>query len=145
MSTLSTSPSTSATTRTAWVGVAAAVCGSALTYYGAYGDPHAKSSQESAVPFLVGVSCLVAALAFGFVVPRMSRDGASRAWGIGTGVGALVLTPVAFWSGVPLVLGAAAVLGGSRARSRATVVLGAVAVVASIAMTVLGNTILSSS
>jgi hypothetical protein len=127
------------------VGIAAAVCGSALVYYGAYGDPHAKSNQESAVPFLIGVCCLVAALAFALLVPRMSRAGAARVWTIGTGVLAVVLTPIAFWSGVPLVLGTAAVFGGSRARSRATVVLGAVAVVGSLAMAVLGNTVLSSS
>ena len=145
MSTVTTSSATSASARSAWVGVAAAVCGSALVYYGAYGDPHAKSNQKSAVPFLIGVSCLVAALVFTLVVPRMSRVGAPRIWTIGTGVVAVVLTPVAFWSGVPLVLGTAAVFGGSRAGSRATVVLGAIAIVGSLAMTVLGNTILSGS
>ena len=140
-----TSPATTTSTgRTVWVGVAAAVCGSALAYYGAYGDPHPKANQEAAVPFLVGVSCVAAALAFALVVPRIRRSGSSRAWGIATGVLAVVLTPVAFWSGVPLVLGAAAVYGG-RGRSPATVVLGAVAIAVSLAMTVLGNTVLQSS
>lgn len=140
-----TASTTSTSARTAWVGIAAAAGGSALAFYGAYGDPHTKANQEAAVPFLAGVSCLVAALAFAVVVPRMARAGASRAWSIGTGVVALVLTPIAFWSGVPLVLGAAAVLGGSRARSKATVALGALAIIGSLAMTVLGNTVLSGS
>ncbi len=145
MSAVTTSSATTATGRTAWVGIAAAVGGSALAYYSAYGDAHAQARQESAVPFLVGACVAVAVLAFTLLVPRMSRVGASRFWTIGTGIVALVLTPIAFWSGVPLVLGAAAVLGGSRARSKATVALGSIAVIASVAMAVLGNTVLSSS
>lgn len=144
MSAVTTSPVTKPSARTAWVGIAAAACGSALAYYGAYGDPHAKAQQESAVPFLVALTVVVATLAF-TLVPRMSRAGAARGWTMGTGIVALVLTPVAFWSGVPLVLGAAGVLGGRRAGSRTTVVLGALAIVASIAMAVLGNTVLSNS
>lgn len=145
MSAVTTSSAPSAPGHTAWVGVAAAVGGSALAAYSAYGDPHTKSNQESAVPFLVGLSLLVAVLTFALVVPRMARVGASRFWTMGTAVLALALTPVAFWSGVPLVLGVASGLGGRRASSRATVVLGAVSIVGSVAMAVLGNTVLSSS
>jgi hypothetical protein len=145
MSTITSSSTAGASGRTAWVGIAAAVGGSALAYYGAYGDPHAKSSQESAVPFLIGLSCVVAGLAFTLVVPRMSRVGAPRIWPLGTGIVAVLLMPVAFWSGVPLVLGAAAVFGGQRARSKATVALGVLAVLGSLAMAILGNTVLSSS
>src|ERR1700754_1940341 len=98
MSALTTSSATNAPARTAWVGIAAAVAASALAYYSAYGDSNAKSNQEAAVPFLIGASCLVAALIFALVVPRMSREGASRVLTIGTGIVAVVLTPVAFWS-----------------------------------------------
>lgn len=134
-----------ASARTAWTGIAAAVAGAALATYGAYGDPHPKSNQEHAVPFLAGACVVVAALAFGLLVSRLSRPGASPAWRIGTGVVAVVLTPIVFWSGVPLVLGAAAALGGRRARSTAAVALGVIAIVASVLMAVLGNTVLSSS
>lgn len=145
MSAVTTSPSTRASSRTTWVGIAAAVCGSALAYYSAYGDPHARAQQESAVPILIGFTVVVAGLTFALVVPRMAREGASRVWTIGTGIVALVLTPVAFWSGVPLVLGAAALFGGRRAGSTSTVVLGSLAIVGSLAMAVLGNTVLSTS
>jgi hypothetical protein len=97
----------------------AGITAAALATYGAYGDPHAKSSQESAVPSLAGASCVVAALAFGLLVPRVTRPAVSRAGGIGTGIGAVVLTPIAFWSDVPLVLDAAAVVGGRRGRAGA--------------------------
>ena len=62
-----------------------------------------------------------------------------------TGAVAAVLTPIVFWSGVPLVIGVAAVIAGRRTSSKAAVVLGAIAVALSVVMAVLGNTVMSSS
>ena len=141
------------------IGVAVAIAASGLTVYAAYGDSHAGSSQRSAVPVLVGIVLVVAAAVFGLLVPRLLnaiRNVSPRAARGATvcGVAAFV-SMVAFWSGVPLVLGAAAALLGADGRravrasgmaSRpytATLILGVIAVVGSVAMTVLGNTVLA--
>jgi hypothetical protein len=138
----------------ALMGTAAAVVAAAIAVYGAYGDPHPKSSQESGVPFLVIVDLAVAALLFGLVVPRALRSGSVR-WGLVPSILALVGV-LAFWSGVPFVVGAAGALIAAQGRQRArdngaragghtaALVLGAVAMAAGVAFTVLGNTVLAS-
>jgi hypothetical protein len=141
MSTITLSPGRS-TTLTA---IGTCIASAALVTYAAYGDPHPENGQESAVPILIAISCVAAAIAFGLLVPRMLDTLAGRRWALGTGVVAAIATPVAFWAGVPLALGVAAVVGGRRAGSRAAVVLGAIAVVGSVLMTVVGNTILTQS
>ena len=71
-------PSTRTSTRTIMAGVGTAAAGIALAVYSAYGDPHAASkSQTSAVPFLIVAVCVVAALIFGLLLPRITRVGAS--------------------------------------------------------------------
>jgi hypothetical protein len=141
------------------IGVAVAIAASGLAGYAAYGDPHANSSQRSAVPVLVGIAIVVSAAFFGLLVPRLVnaiRAASPRAARGATvcGVAALVST-VAFWSGVPLVLGVAAALLGADGRQvaraggmasrpyTAALILGVIAVVGSVAITVLGNTVLA--
>lgn len=141
-------------------GVAAAAAGAALAVYGAYGDPHPEASQESVVPFLVAAVVLVSVIVFGLLVPRAlraAREGNARAawWGLTASVTALVLAPVAFWSGIPLVVGAAGLFLGADGRRwasargapakgyTAALVIGLIVVAGSIAWTVLGNTVLS--
>lgn len=133
-------------------GIAAAVVGVALVIYGAYGDPHTKSSQTSAVPFLSVVVVVAAALVFGLVVPRGLRAERASRWALVPGIVSIVLFPLGFWSGVPLVLGGAAALLGSQPKDRsgdrvstAAVVLGGIVVLGSLVVTILGNTIWSSS
>jgi len=140
MSTLVTTP-----TRSTAVAIGTTVAAAALVAYSAYGDPHPEGNQESAVPFLIVVSCVVAGAAFGWALPRMTRGSRASRWALATGIVAVVLTPVAFWSGVPLVLGAVATVGGRRGGSRAALVLGVVAAVGSVLMAVVGNTILTKS
>lgn len=137
----------------ALAGAAAAVVAAGVAIYGAYGDPHSQASQESAVPFLVIVDVVVTALLFGLLVPRALRSGSVR-WGLITSIVSVVAL-AAFWSGVPIAVGAAGALIGAQGRQRArdngtragghtaALVLGAVAVVATVAWTVLGNTVLS--
>lgn len=128
-----------------------------LAVYAAYGDPHPKTSQEDGVPFLIALSAVVGAAVFGLLVPRALRavgaasPGAPR-WALGHGIAAVVLL-TAFWSGLPLVVGPAAVILGMEGRRppargarrggaySASLMLGVVAVVASIAITVVGNTL----
>ena len=106
-------------------GLAALVLACALTVLGAYGDPHPKASQEQAVPFICGVLVVVAAGVFGLLVPAGLRRAAASpgAWSGGAlalGVAALVAVPVAFWRGLPLLLGPAGVLLGGAGRQAAT-------------------------
>ena len=118
-----------------------------------------RANQESGVPFLVAIDVVAAALVFGLLVPRLLRaivDGSPRAarGAVLCGVAALV-SMVAFWSGAPLVLGGAAALLGTKGRRQAggrgmgsraytaTLILGVIALVGSVAITVLGNTVLA--
>jgi hypothetical protein len=141
-------------------GVAAALAGAAFAYYGAYGDPHPKASQQAGVPSLVVGVVVVSAIVFGLLVPaglRAIRDGRASAarWGLAHSIVALLLTPVAFWSGVPLAVGVAGALlgaGGRRQAQRdgtppkahtAALVISLVAVIGGLAMGVLGNTVMA--
>src|SRR4051812_26817865 len=69
--------------------VGAAAAAAAIVSYGAYGDPHADSSQKSAVPILIGVAVVITAIVFGLLVPRALRaveSGTPSAvcWSLGT-------------------------------------------------------------
>lgn len=160
MSTLSQAgPQRQASSRTvaAGIGLIAFALASALIWYGAYGDPHPQKNQEDAVPSLVLIAFVVAALVFGALVPLARRAVlASRpragAWCLGLAVPA-VLALVAWWSGIPLVLGAAGAWlaregralaqaeGASSRRFTVALVLSGVAVVLPVAYTVVANTV----
>jgi hypothetical protein len=139
MSTMTLSPGRSTLTA-----IGTCVASAALITFAAYGDPHAENGQEAAVPFLIAISCVTVAIAFALLVPRMVDSVSGRRWALGVGLAAIA-TPIVFWSGAPLALGVAAAVGGRTAGSRAAVVLGVIAVAASVAMTVLGNTVLTKS
>lgn len=144
------------------VGIGAFVAAAALAVYAAYGDPHPKANQKSGVPALVVAGAIVAAIVFGALVPRALRAireerARSARWALGHSIVALVLTPLAFWSGLPIILGAAGLwLGrrtaeqregaGSPTRPATTaVVIGTLAIGLTMLLTVLGNTVLSRS
>jgi hypothetical protein len=116
--------------------------------YGAYGDPNPKSGQKDVVPFLVGLAAAVTIALFAAVVPLASRVGSRSArWALGLSI-AGVAALAAFWSGIPILLGVAAILVAKQARdqsgpARAAFVLGCIAVAATISVTILGNTIFS--
>ena len=131
--------------RSTLAAIGTCVGSAALVTFAASGDPHPEQGQEAAVPFLIALSCVTAAIAFGLLVPRMVGTVVGRRWALGAGVVAALATPVAFWAGAPLALGVAAVLGGRTAGSRAAVVLGVIAVAGCVVVTVLGNTILTKS
>jgi hypothetical protein len=84
--------------------VAVALLGSALS--GLFAD-----SRGEAVGEVVFIPLLTAAI-FGLVVARGLRHTAAGGRGIAMGVIGLLAVPVAFWSGLPLVLGTAATLLG---------------------------------
>ena len=84
---------------------------SALAWYAAYGDQHPKQDQKDAVPSIIVMAAIAAVVVFGVLVPmalRSVRERRDRAttWALALGVAAF-LTIVAFWSGIPLIVGAA--------------------------------------
>lgn len=106
-------------------GLGALVLACALAVLGAYGDPHPKANQEQSVPFICGVLVVLAVGIFGFLVPAGLRGAQRHAGGwsggaLALGVLAVLCVPVAFWSGLPLLLGTAGVLVGAAARRAAT-------------------------
>lgn len=91
----------------------------------------------------VGVGLvLVGGLVYFLALPRARRTRSEGAWSLGLGIPAALLTAPAFWSGLPLVLGVAAVLLGNEGRlaergsgkAIAGLVLGALAVVGYLAI-----------
>ena len=83
----------------------------------------------------VGVSALLAAVLFGRVLPN-TADPARTAW-ILAALG-LAIGVVAFWSGLPFVLGMGAVYSGGRAGRNAPVALGALVIVLASVACVIG-------
>lgn len=142
------------------VGLAAFAGAALLAYYSAYGDPHPKADQRNGVPLLIVAALVVAAIVFLVLVPRGLRAireerATSARWGLVHSIVALVLTPIGFWSGIPLVVAAAGIWLGSRTREQraaagsptrvatAAIVVGIVAVAGAVLLSVLGNTVLS--
>jgi hypothetical protein len=122
------------------IGVAAA----ALTAAALAAANFIGTSENGGVPeyaVTLGASLLLAVALFGWVIPRSDRPAR-----VGLIVGVLaILSLAAFWSGLPYVLGPAAialgVLGRARAESRMAgtiaIVLGALATIAGLAAIVL--------
>jgi hypothetical protein len=130
-------------------GVASAAVALAVVVVGVYGDPgHVDAEQEASLPFLVAIVLATTAIVFGLLAPLALNSRANTArWALGFSLAGL-LSVVAFWSGLPVVLGAAGVLVGSTARQSSAgstltwmVRLGALAAVADIVMIVLSVTL----
>jgi len=139
----------------AGLGVVVAAAASGLIAYAAYGDPTAPQHQKDAVPSIIIIAVVVAVAVFGALVPKAlaALDGTGERkhlWALVPAIVALVTT-VAFWSGVPLILGVAAGLLGFAGRREAldqgaatraytaTIVLAGIAAVGSVAVTLIGN------
>jgi uncharacterized membrane protein YhaH (DUF805 family) len=139
------------TRRPQFLAAAATIIGAAVTaVYGAYGDPHPSAEQEHTVPVVIGAAVVIALLVFGLLVPWAARTGKRAAgWGLGLAIVAVILIPATFWSGVPLIAAAAAVLGvagrrlGGGGLARAAIVVAVIAMIGSTALVVLGNTVLA--
>jgi hypothetical protein len=125
------------------------------TIYGAYGDPSAPDNQRDSVPFILAIAAVVCAVVFGVLVPRALRAVESASPSAGRWAAGFTITAIlglaVFWSGAPIILGAAAALTGWMARRRPmsgrvfglAVGLGLFALGATVVWTVLSNTILS--
>ncbi|QZY29667.1 hypothetical protein [Nocardioides coralli] len=112
MTTLTRTPSTTITTGTV-AGIGAATCAVALTLTTLFAHDWAEVATVAPVIVVAG------AIVYGLVVPRaLRRDSQGGAALVLAVLAALVVVP-AFWSGLPLVLGVAAmVLGNAGRRSR---------------------------
>ena len=87
-------------------------------------------------PYVIclGVVVVLAALLFGRVLPSAS-DHARAAWILAA---LALVTTVAFWSGLPFVLGMGAVYSGGRAGRTAPVAVGTIAIVLAFVACVVG-------
>jgi hypothetical protein len=130
-------------------GVASAAVALAIVVIGVYGDPgHVDADQESSLPFLIAVGLAATAVVFGLLVPRALNSRANTArWALGFSLAGL-LSVLAFWSGLAVILGGAGILVGSAARQSSAgststwaVRLGALAAGADMAMIVLSVTL----
>ena len=98
------------------------------------GAADGENGSASDFAFMMGLSAVVAAVLFLVVLPRTRTDGPAKVW---LGVLSLLAFP-AFWSGLPMVFGVAAIAAARRAGSVAWAVVGGLAVVASLAVCVVG-------
>ncbi len=130
-----------------WVHAAAWIAGALavslfVIIYGAYGAPQAPQSQKDAVPFLAIVATAGAFVLFGIVTRFALRSPHSERWALGAAVLSVASLPV-FWSGAPILFGAAAAVTGKTARpsrmAAAAVIIGCLAGIAAVLVTIVGN------
>jgi hypothetical protein len=109
----------SRTNSPAW-GVVAFLASAALGVTSVYGatDAADQKSQEHALPFIIGFMAVVSAAVYGLLVPRGTRGAGKAGLALGLAVPAL-LTLVFYWSGLPIILGLAAVAIAVAARTSA--------------------------
>lgn len=134
--TATTTTTSQPSTRDIPVAEAALGVGAALTGLGFANFMTTEGENGSLSDFLVMApfALVVAAVLFLWVLPRTRPDGPAR---IVLGVLSL-LSFVAFWSGIPMVLGAAAIAAARRAGSVAWAVVGGLALAASFVVCVIG-------
>ena len=100
------------------IAVAATAGAMALNALGVWGDGTSGKDPEVGAFFVIaGVIVVAAAVVFGLVVPRLAGRPKAAGVGLGLSIAALVLT-LAFWSGLPPILGAGGILLGQAARAR---------------------------
>jgi hypothetical protein len=95
-------------------GAGVALLTAAYDVYGVYGGTvTTPQNQKDGLPFVIAIALVLTALVFGLLVPAGLRSvdshsaGAAK-WMLGLGIAAFV-SLVAFWSGAPIILGAAAI------------------------------------
>jgi hypothetical protein len=136
-------------------GTPAVLAAAALSIFSVYGDGTLsgaqQANQEAALPWIIVVTVIVAALLFGLAVPRLLRSRRMSGWSLALGAAGILVLP-AYWSGLGIVLGAAALLTATTARRQAradgtparlataATVLGVLAIAADIIGTILGVT-----
>lgn len=115
-------------------GLAAVALAAAALAFANFGG--AESENGGAVEYAIGLAlcAVVAAILFGRVLPRVERPGRA-AWWLAAGA---VVTLAVFWSGLPIILGAAAIAVALRAGTIPPAVVAGLAVAAACAACVAG-------
>ena len=94
-------------------GVPAVAVAAALSAISVYGDhtltASQRASQEHALPVIIGVAVVLGGLIFGLAVPRLLRGRHLPGWALAAGILGLAAL-AAYWSGLPVVVGTAALL-----------------------------------
>ncbi|MDP8926863.1 MAG: hypothetical protein M3M97_08140 [Actinomycetota bacterium] len=109
--------------------------------------PPVYQDQLRALPIIVVVLLVIAAVLFFFIVPRAARSNRPAVAGLVCSILGLLLV-VAFWSGLPIVLGTAGALLGREARATggglalAAVIIGVAAIILDI-LALLGDRLLA--
>lgn len=105
-------------------GVPAVAVAAALSAFSVYGDhtltASQRASQEAALPLIIGIAVVVGGLLYGLGVPRLVRSQRLSGWALAAGILGLAAL-AAYWSGLPVVLGTAAVLLGASGRRLAAI------------------------
>jgi hypothetical protein len=100
-------------------GVPAVAVSAALSAISVYGDhtltASQRVSQEHALPVIIAVAVVLGGLIFGLGVPRLLRSQRLPGWALAVGILGLAAL-AAYWSGLPVVFGAAALLLGTTGR-----------------------------
>jgi len=133
----------------------AVVAAAALSVFSVYADgtlsASQQASQEAALPWIIAVMVVLSGLLFGLAVPRLLRSRSMSGWAVALGVAGILTLP-AYWSGLGVILGVAALLvattgrraaraDGTPARlATAAAVLGVLAIAADLGGVILGVT-----
>ncbi len=138
--------------REAAIGVVSTLAAVALAVYAVLGGPNVQQHQVDTLPYVIGFVVAIAAIVFGLVVPWAKRRGQGNRPATAGLVSSVFgfLTVVAFWSGLPLILGGAGIALGLEGQDRSAaagrpglartaMVVGALAVVLSVGITVLDH------
>ncbi len=134
------------------LGISSALGAAALAAYAVLGGPEQQPDQVQSLPYVIGFTLVIAAVVFGLVVPwaekRSQAPRTNRPAKAGLVASILgLLTVVAFWSGLPVILGGAGVALGLAGRERAAeagrrrlavaaIIVGALAVLLGVGSTV---------
>jgi hypothetical protein len=105
--------------RTLRWGVPAVVAAAALSVVSVYGDGTLSGSQqahqEAMLPWIIAFAVIVSGVLFGLAVPRLLTSRRLSGGGLALGIIGIVAL-AAYWSGLPVVFGTAAILVGTTGR-----------------------------
>ncbi len=106
------------------IGIASAIGAAALAAYATLGGAEPNPDQVRTLPYVIGFTLVMAGIVFGLVVPWAERrsqalrtNRPAKAGLVSSVLG--LLTIVAFWSGLPVILGGAGVALGMAGQERA--------------------------
>ncbi len=138
------------------IGIASAIGAAALAAYATLGGAEPNPDQVRTLPYVIGFTLVMAGIMFGLVVPWAERrpqalrtNRPAKAGLVTSFLG--LLTIVAFWSGLPVILGGAGVALGMAGQERAAeagrrrlalaaIIVGALAVLLGVGITIWDST-----